>query len=123
MWRLAASRVTERGFGSARGMYRLAGMYIIPTAAIAIEGRYHLAILPSFGTALEAAASSSVATSPIAIALRDLVDVVKSLWRRSGVNREKGIVAVVDLIVMVIGVVVLGYCLYVGLRSCRWFRL
>jgi hypothetical protein len=71
----------------------------MPTAATAIEGRYHLAILPSFGTALLAAASSSVATSPIAIALRDRVDVVNSLWRRSGVNREKDIVAKVYFVV------------------------
>ena len=69
----------------------------MPTAATAIEGRYHLAILPSLGTALEAAASSSVAISPIAIALRDVVDVVKSLWRSSGVNREKGIAVDVDV--------------------------
>lgn len=62
----------------------------MPTAATAIEGRYHLAILPSLGTALEAAASSSAARPPTSIALRDLVDVVKSLWRSRGVNREKG---------------------------------
>jgi hypothetical protein len=49
---------------------------------------YHLATLPSLGTALAVAASCSAAASSSDMVLRARVVVVKRRWRRSGVNRK-----------------------------------
>jgi hypothetical protein len=49
---------------------------------------YHLATLPSLGTALAVAVSCSAAASSSDMVLRARVVVVKSRWRRSGVNRK-----------------------------------